>query len=182
MANAQVQRPMQGLRARALDEARRFALVLVYVWAILALFALHRKLLQPQYDLAEGQAFAFFNALVLGKVIYFAERLHLAENLRGKPFIYPILFKSAVFSLLLICFSLVEETVMGFLRGRTVSDNVMHVGSSGPGTVLIAIIVFVVLMPFFALREFASEIGDKRLFELFFVRRGGELRGDLQQD
>lgn len=178
MANVQMQKPMQGLKARALDEARHFALVLIYVWAILALFALHRKLLQPQYDLAEGQAFAFFNALVLGKVIYFAERLHLAENLRGKPFIYPILFKSAVFSLLLICFSLVEDTVMGFLRGRTVSENVMHVGGSGPGTVLIAVIVFVALMPFFALHEFANELGERKLFELFFVPRRGEPKRD----
>jgi hypothetical protein len=31
--------------------------------------------------------------------------------------------------------------------------------------------MFVVLMPFFALRELARDFGDDRLYELFFVRR-----------
>jgi hypothetical protein len=31
--------------------------------------------------------------------------------------------------------------------------------------------MFVVLMPFFALRELGKDIGDHRLFEAFFIRR-----------
>ena len=34
-----------------------------------------------------------------------------------------------------------------------------------------AVIMFVVLMPFFALAEVGRDIGDDKLFEQFFVRR-----------
>jgi hypothetical protein len=34
-------------------------------------------------------------------------------------------------------------------------------------------IMFVVLMPFFALKELGRAIGDDNLYDLFFVRRGG---------
>mgnify|MGYP000107774247 CR=1 FL=1 len=36
---------------------------------------------------------------------------------------------------------------------------------------VLAVIMFVVLMPFFALREVARDIGGDKLFEQFFLRR-----------
>jgi hypothetical protein len=36
---------------------------------------------------------------------------------------------------------------------------------------VLAVIMFVVLMPFFALREVARDIGGDKLYEQFFLRR-----------
>jgi hypothetical protein len=45
----------------------------------------------------------------------------------------------------------------------------------GDGTIkgmsAVSLITFVVLMPFVALREIGRELGDNKLYELFFLRR-----------
>ena len=40
------------------------------------------------------------------------------------------------------------------------------------GILVVGVMMFVVLMPFFAMRELSRELGNDRLYELFFVRRG----------
>jgi hypothetical protein len=42
-----------------------------------------------------------------------AEMFHVADNLKNRPLIYPILFKSAVFASILLCFYLLEENLVG---------------------------------------------------------------------
>ena len=44
-------------------------------------------------------------------------------------------------------------------------------GGSLEGIFVIGLIMFVVLMPFFALREIGAIVGSGKLFELFFIRR-----------
>jgi len=38
------------------------------------------------------------------------------------------------------------------------------------GILVVGFIIFVVLMPFFALREFGMVVGEDKLYELFFTR------------
>ena len=44
-------------------------------------------------------------------------------------------------------------------------------GGSLKGILVVGIIMFFVLMPFFALKEIGRDIGDGKLYELFFIRR-----------
>jgi hypothetical protein len=53
-------------------------------------------------------------------------------------------------------------------RGKAISIAIG--GGSLKGVLVIGIIVFVVLMPFFALKELGRCVGDGKLYELFFVR------------
>jgi hypothetical protein len=108
------------------------------------------------------RGFAFINAWLLAKVMLTAQTLHVADNLKHKPMIYPIVFKSAVFSMILVSFYLIEEAKESFPA----------IGGGGlEGILVVGIIMFVVLMPFFALGEIARDIVDGKLYELFFVRR-----------
>jgi hypothetical protein len=101
-----------------------------------------------------------------------AEIFHVADNLKHKPLIYPIVFKSAVFSVILISFYLVEEVLVGIWRGKTFTNSIPAIGGGSlEGILVVGIIMFVVLMPFFALREVGRDIGDDKLYEQFFVRR-----------
>jgi hypothetical protein len=50
------------------------------------------------------------------KVMFAAEFFHLADNMKEKPLIYPIVFKSTVFSMVLIVCHIIEEVVVGMLR------------------------------------------------------------------
>jgi hypothetical protein len=110
--------------------------------------------------------------LVLAKIMFVGEALHVADNLKNRPLIYPILYKSAVFSLILISVHVLEEVLAGKWQRKTVTESIIALGGGSlEGILIVGVIMFVVLMPFFALREIGRDIGDDKLFEQFFVRR-----------
>ena len=158
------------LKAKGVTEARRLFWIFAYLWVLLGLFALHKSIVLNEPDPFYHQGFAVINALVLAKIMFFAEAFRVADGLKHKPLIYPILYKSAVFSLILVFFHLLEEVLAGMWHGKTVAESIAAFGG-GLEILVVAVIMFVVLMPFFALREVGRDIGDDKLFEQFFVRR-----------
>jgi hypothetical protein len=157
---------------RALREARKFLVIFAYLWILLGLFALHKSILLPNEGVFHGQIFAIVNALVLAKVMLVAEILHLGEHLRSRPLIYPVLLKSALFAVVLICFHLIEEVLAGLVRGRRLSESVADIGGGTlEGIFAVGFIIFVVLIPFFAFREVAGVVGGREMRDLFLVRR-----------
>ena len=76
---------------------------------------------------------------------------------------------TSVFSLILITFNILEETLTAMWHGKAVSIAIG--GGSLQGILVVGIIMFVALMPFFALKEIGRDIGDGKLYELFFIRR-----------
>jgi hypothetical protein len=160
------------VKQKALTEGRKLLWIFLYLWVLLGLFAVHKSVVLNEQNLFFHQGFAVINAFLLAKVMFTAEMFHVADNLKDKPLIYPIVFKSTAFSILLIGFYIIEEMIMGKWHGKTFSDSIPVIGGGSlEGILVVGIIVFVVLMPFFALREFGRVIGDDKLYELFFVRR-----------
>ena len=159
------------IRQKGIVEARKLLWIFLYVWVLLALFAIHKSIVLNEPNLLYHQSFAFINAWLLAKVLLTGEMFHVADNLKHKPLIYPIVLKSAVFSMLLISFHIFEEVLVGMWHGKTFTESIPAVGGRLNGIFSVGIIMFVVLMPFFALRELARDFGDDRLYELFFVRR-----------
>jgi hypothetical protein len=156
------------LKEKGIVEARKLLWIFAYLWVLLGLFALHKSIVLDEPSFYH-QGFAVINALVLAKIIFVAEELHVAEELNDRPLIYPITYRSAVFSLILIVFHLIEEVLAALWKGQTVMTSI---GTKGILELLVlSVIMFVVLMPFFALREVARDIGGDKLFELFFVQR-----------
>src|SRR5215467_3661340 len=96
------------LKEKGVVGARKFLWIFAYLWVLLGLFALHKSIVLAEPSFFH-QGFAVINALVLAKIIFFAEEFHVAEELSDRPLIYPIAYRSAVFSLILIVFHLVEE-------------------------------------------------------------------------
>src|SRR5215471_2890026 len=94
----------QQLKERAIGEAKDFSLMVGYAWVLFSLFDLHRWMVLRQshisHDLGLRVGFDLINAVVLGKVGYTAEALHIADSLKHKPLVQPIFYKSAVFSLI----------------------------------------------------------------------------------
>jgi hypothetical protein len=154
--------------------AKRFAARFVYLWVLLGLFAFHRSLISPDGFL-EAQALAAFNAFVLAKVMFAAEELHVAENFSHRPLLYPILFRSAIFSVILVAFYFVEEVVSKLWRGNTVVEGVDFAGRHFLNVLSIAFIIFVALIPYFAFSELARVIGRDKLRNLLLSSRQAKL-------
>jgi hypothetical protein len=76
----------------------------------------------------------------------------------------------------LMSFYIIEETLIGIWHGKTATESIPDVGGGSlKGILVVGVMMFVVLMPFFAMRELSRDLGDDRLYELFFVRRGTHL-------
>ena len=92
------------------------------------MLAVHKSIVLNEPNLFFHQGFAVINAFLLAKVMFAAETFHVADNLKGKPLIYPIVFKSTVFSVLLIGFYIIEEVIIGKSHGKTFSDSIPVIG------------------------------------------------------
>jgi hypothetical protein len=90
----------------------------------LGLFAFHKSIVLNEPNLFFHQGFAVINAFLLAKVMFTGETFHVADKLKDKPLIYPILFKSTVFSTLLTGFYIIEEVIIWKWHGKTFSDSI----------------------------------------------------------
>jgi hypothetical protein len=104
---------------------------------------------------------AAINALVLSKIMLIAEELGFAERFENRPLIVPIIYKSVLFSALLVAAYILEEIILGLFHGRGASESLPALGGGGLiGTLCVAAILCIALVPFFAVREIAHVVGE----------------------
>jgi hypothetical protein len=159
------------IRESSVAEGKKLFWIFAYLWVLLGLLSVHKSIVLNEPNLIYHQGFAFINAGLLAKVMLTAEMFHVADNLKNKPLIYPIMFKSAIYSIILVSFYIIEETLIGMWHGKTAMESIPDVGGGSlKGILVVGLMMFVVLIPFFALKEISRAIGDDNLYELFFVR------------
>jgi hypothetical protein len=166
------------LRERAYDEFKRFVVIFLYLWVVFGLLSIHKSLVLSQSHLDYPEhAFAIINALVFAKVLLVAEHFHLGTRFQNRPLIYPILHKCLVFTLVLICFHIVESVLVGVWHGNTLADSLPPIVGGGlKGLLAVGVMCFVVLIPFFGFREIARVIGHGEMRALMFARRENDPR------
>jgi hypothetical protein len=157
---------------KAIDEGKQLFYIFIYFWVLFGLFSVYRSLVLNERNLIYHEGFAVINALLLAKVVLVAEFFQAANSLKHKPLVYPIVFKSAVFCAILICFYIIEETLVGVWHGKTIAASFPEIGGEGwKGILVVWTIMFVALIPFFSYRELARVLGKDELHSLIF-RRG----------
>ena len=76
---------------------------------------------------------------------------------------------SYVFFVLLVLFSMLEHIVRGFFEHKLITESISVGGGSLPAILAGGLVMFVVLVPFFAFREVGRVLGENKLYNLFFV-------------
>jgi len=169
----------------AVHEAKRLLVMFLYLFVLLGMFNLYKGIILRENGINyTGYGFALVNALILAKVMLIAEDLHLARGLEDKPLIYPILYKSAAFTIVLISVHLLEAILGGLFRGRAISESISEIGGGTiKGIMTLGCIMAVALIPFFAFKEIERVIGETELRSLLFTRRAkaGSLPSGVQQ-
>jgi hypothetical protein len=175
MAEGSVVVPRQShqLKAKAVDEFKRFLVIFLYLWVVFGLLSIHKSYVLAQHHLDyQEHAFAFVNALVFAKVLLVGEYFNLGTRFKDKPLIYPILDKCFIFTLVLMGFHVIESLAVGMWRGETIAESFPMLHTAGlKGVLAVGIMSFVVLLPFFGFRELARVIGRKELSCLMYKYR-----------
>ena len=162
----------RSLKAKAADEFRRFLVLFFYLWILFGVFVLNQGVVLREHGINFAmQGFAFFNALIFAKVVMLFEVFDPGRWLRKRPLIYPILYESVLLTVLFLVAHVLEKTIEGLLRGKTIADSLPGIGGGGlPGFVSITVILFIALIPFFGLRNLSLAMGEGRLYAMMFEK------------
>jgi GYF domain 2 len=151
-----------GLKAKLYDELRRFLMIFAYLWIVFFVFLVHEWIVLADNHIGfRFYGLAVINALVLSKIMLIAEGLRFGERFDDKPLIIPILYKSVLFSVLLVVAYILEEIALGWFHGKSVAESLPQIGGGGVvGTLCVTALLCIALVPFFAFREIARAIGE----------------------
>lgn len=164
---------LSGLTTAAVETFKRLLVIALYLGVLLSLFAIHKAVILQENNLFYHVGFSFLNGLVLAKVILLGQELHIGDSLRTRPLVYVILFKSAVFSVLLFIFKFLEEGLLSIHHNKNFLQGIMEaypalMQEKFLGVILACLIIFISLIPFFAYLELERVLGAQNLRHLIF--------------
>jgi hypothetical protein len=147
----------------------------VYLALVFAAFTQYRRLTLAAYDIAYTNYWvAVIQALILGKVIMIGAIFHLGRGLEHRPLIYPTLYKALVFTLFVAAFAVIEHAVKGLWNGQGLTQGVAELFAKGSEELLAGcLVIFVALVPFFAIKELGRVFGAEKMAVLFFRKGPG---------
>ena len=151
------------LKQRVSHGIRHGLVIVSYLFAVLLVFDIYKSVILAEHKIDLVRlGLNFINASALAKVILVGEELKLADKYRNAPLIYPTLLKSFVYTVLLACFKILEAAVVGLFRGRSFGESMASFGGgTWKGLLSLTVVLFVVLIPFFAFGELRRVLGNQ---------------------
>jgi hypothetical protein len=162
------------LRERIETELREFAMLATYLFICFTALAALKAAILEAYGIGFAPwAFAAIKALVSAKFLLIGRMFGLGDGLAKRhPLILSTLYRSLAFLVVLAILTIVEEVVMGHLRGESIADSLASIGGGTVWQVIAtSVIMLLVLVPWFAFRALGEVIGDETLVRLYFEPR-----------
>lgn len=161
------------LKQKAIEQMKEFLMIALYLFLVFGLLVVYKSMiLAEQHIDFTYHGFAIINALALGKIMLVAKDLHLGERFNDAPLIYPTLLKSALFTVVLACFKILEDAAVGLYRGESFAESMADLGGGRlQGILILTLLLFVVLIPFVGFGELQRVLGAGKLKRIFFKAR-----------
>jgi hypothetical protein len=116
---------------------------------------------------------AIVKALILGKFVLMLEHFKVGHGKKSaRILVLNIVKKALVFTFLLFLLTVAEDVIIGYFHGADAWDAVKGIGGGTRLQALAtALLMFLVLIPYFAYRDIAAAIGGETLSKLLFIRQ-----------
>ena len=155
------------LKDKAIHEAREFFRIFTYLWVMLSLFALYASLLQAHTDTCYiAFSFALLEAFIGAKVILVGQGWSIIRKYEDRPLIYPTLYKSFAFLLLMVGASVIEKCVDCLIHHKPILTTLTS-GTHIPVLLAGDLMIVLSLIPFLAIREIARVERRNLIYRLF---------------
>jgi hypothetical protein len=161
------------LAQRARRELYEFLVVSTYLFICFGALIFYKASILH----GEGIEFAAFGlaivkALILGKFLLLLEAFKIGEDKKhARSALANILTKSLLFSLLLFAMTVVEELIVGRIHGQASREVLSEIaGGTWQQAVAVAILLVLILIPFFGYQEIAARLGKGKLSKLLTER------------
>jgi hypothetical protein len=122
-------------------------------------------------------------ALAVGKAVLVANALPFLRRFDRAPLIQPILFKTAIYFVVVLLVQILERTVEYLLDGGTMAGISKYVSEnfSWHRFTAIQIWIFVLFLIYVTATELNTLLGDGELVKILFTRRSSELKQTRRQ-
>lgn len=116
--------------------------------------------------------FAIAKALILGKFVLLLHALKIGERRGGAGVLFvDILKKSVLFVVFLCALTVVEELIVGYFHGHTVTQDLSGLGGGTLQQALaLSLLMLIILIPYFTFRVVAVRLGEGVLWRLLTER------------
>jgi hypothetical protein len=163
----------QPLKQKVVHEMREYLVISFYLFVAFSLLITYKSLVLAEHHIDfVRHGIALISALALAKVMLTAQELHLADWFVDAPLIYPTFVKSFVFTVVLACFKVAEEAVVGRIHGKSFHESIADLaGGTWKGILILAMLLCIMLIPFFGFKELRRVFGSDRLVGAFFRPR-----------
>jgi hypothetical protein len=163
------------LAKRARHEFVQYFVVSAYLYVCFGVLLLYKAaILHSQGIEFAPYGVAIVKALILGKFIVIGLALGVGGRGSSRRLVFDILLKSVIFLLLLIVLSVVEEIVVGLIHGRRIQEALAGIGGGTlPEVLATSLLLLLVLIPYFGIREIALRLGEGEMMKLLTARQPG---------
>lgn len=165
------------LAQRARRELYEFLVVSAYLYVCFAALIFYKaSILRGEGIEFAALGLAIVKALILGKFLLLLEALKIGEDKKhARSALANILTKSLLFSLLLFAMTVVKELIVGHLHGRSSREILSEIaGGTWEQALAVAILLFLILIPYFGYQEIAARLGKGKLSKLLTERASPE--------
>ena len=168
-----------GLTSRLVHEIRQYAIISLYLWVCLGAMQLYKAaILSAQGVSYLPFGFAAIKALILGKFMLLGQAVWSGERARGRTLIVAVLHRAVVFAILLMALDAAEELVVGWLHGHGAAQSFTEIaGGTWQQIGASSLLMFLVLIPYFAVLEVGIVLGEGGLRRLFLGRARTPVQG-----
>jgi hypothetical protein len=166
-------------RKNFVHEMAEYAINVIYLTLVFAAFTQYRRLVLAAHDIIYTNYWvAVIQALILGKVIMIGAVFRLGRSLEQRPLIYPDPLQGCGLHFSGRRSQPCRACDQGPLDGkRTRRRSSLEFLDRGPHELLAgSLVIFVALIPFFAIKELGRVLGEEKIGALFF--RKADRAGD----
>ena len=162
----------EALKEKAIDELKAYWIIAIYLAIFLGALTVYRRVILAEFGVVYlHYGVAVVEALIIAKVILIGKVFGFSRWLEDRALIYPVLFKSVLFGVLVFLFGIVEHLVEGWFHKERVSVIFAKIASIGADELVArALMLIVAFVPFFAFWELGRVIGLRRLSTMYFSR------------
>jgi len=168
-----------GLKDKAKEELRLLLVITAYLAVLFCSFLTYRRLISRELGVTSFHyGFAVIEAVIIAKVILIGKAMGLGKRDAGRALMIAVLRASVVYAVLIGLFSVLEHLIDGLIHGKNLAQSLDALWSVGLYEILArTLVLFVALIPFFAMWKLDEELGERKLSQIFFGKRSAPARG-----
>lgn len=159
-----------GLKGKLLHEVQEYGSIFLYLYVAFGAVIFYREAVLRAEGIAyAAYGFAFVKAMVMAKFMVLGHAARLGERMRGRRVIVNVVWRTTLFLLLLMALTIVEETIVALVHGRPARAGIEGMaGGNLMEMVANALLLWLILLPYFVIRLISEKLGPGELRRMFF--------------